>query len=195
MFKVKVGVSNRHIHLNKQDLEALFGPNFELEVDRYLVQSGEYASKQKVTLKTPAGEITNVRVLGPLRNYTQVEISKTDAYKLKINPPVRTSGDLENSERITIVGPNGEVTKESNCIIANRHIHVNSNDLLKYNLDLNKTYKVKVGGIKGGILDNVVLKLKDTYNLELHIDTDDANAFLIANGDEVEIIEDWKKFV
>lgn len=189
MTKVKVGVSNRHVHLCKEDLEILFGSGAELEHDRDLVQTGEFASKQKVTIKSEAGEIANVRVLGPVRDYTQVEISRTDAYKLKLNPPVRDSGDLENAEKITIVGPNGEVTKDSNCILATRHIHATNEDLERYNLDANKLYTVKVGGIKGGTFDNVNIKVKDTYVFEFHIDTDDANAFMIKSGDELEIIE------
>lgn len=189
MTKIKVGISNRHVHLNQEDLEILFGTGSSLEHDRDLVQTGEYASKQKVTIKTEAGEIANVRVLGPVRPYTQVEISRTDAYKLKINPPVRDSGDLENAEKITIVGPVGEVVKESNCILATRHIHASEDDMVKYNLDASKMYKVRVDGLKGGVFDNVNIKVKDSYVFELHIDTDDANAFLIKSGDELEIIE------
>ncbi len=186
---VPVGISARHVHLCKEDLEVLFGKNFELEVDRYLSQKGQFASKQKVTIKTEAGYFENVRILGPLRNYTQIEISKTDSYKLKINPPVRDSGDLERSEGITIVGPEGEIKKEYGCIIADRHIHLSNNDLTKYDLDKNKLYKVKIKGEKGGILDNVHLKVDDNFTFELHLDTDDANAFLIQNGDKLEIIK------
>ena len=187
--KVPVGISARHVHLNRSDLDALFGTGFELEVDRALSQKGQFASKQKVTIKTSAGAFENVRILGPIRSYTQIEISKTDAYKLKLNPPVRDSGDLNNSECITIVGPMGEIKKETGCIIANRHIHLNSNDLIKYDLDKNKLYKVKVIGDKGGVLDNVHLKVDENFTFELHLDTDDANAFLIQNGDKLEIIK------
>ncbi len=187
--KVKVGVSNRHVHLCQEDLDVLFGKNYQLTFDRALVQTGEFAAKEKVDIKTEYGEIIGVRVLGPIRDYTQVEISRTDSYKLKINPPIRESGDLKNAAPITIIGPNGVVNKESNCIIANRHIHVNESNLLRYDLDINKTYMVRATGEKGGILDNVHLKLKDSYMFELHIDTDDANAFMIKTGDELEIIE------
>lgn len=187
--KVPVGISNHHVHLTKDDLEILFGKNFELEIDRELSQKGQFASKQKVVIKTEKGEIKDVRVLGPVRNYTQIEISKTDSYKLKLNPPVRDSGDLVNSEGITIVGPKGELKKEYGCIIANRHIHLTENDLARYNLDKNKIYKVKIKGEKGGILSNIHLKVDDSFTFELHLDTDDANAFLIKNGEELEIIK------
>ena len=186
--KVPVGISNRHVHLKKEDLEKLFGQGFELEVDRELSQKGQFASKQRVTIKTENGIFENVRVLGPVRSYTQIEISKTDAYKLKLNPPVRDSGDLVSSEVITIIGPKGEITTNG-CIIANRHIHLTENDLAKYGLDKNKTYKVKVNGEKGGILDNIHLKVDESFTFELHLDTDDANAFLIKSGEELEIIK------
>lgn len=190
MTKVNVGVSNRHVHLCKEDLEILFGEGFQLEPDRDLTQKGEFAAKQKVTIKTDFSEISNVRVLGPIRDYTQVEISRTDAYKLKLNPPVRDSGDLDKSEKISIVGPLGEIEKKSNCILATRHIHASLEDIKKYGLDPSKTYQVKVAGEKGGIFDNVRIKVKDTYTFELHIDTDDANAFLIKSGDVLEIVND-----
>ena len=189
VIKVPVGISNHHVHLNKTDLEALFGQGFKLEVDRELSQKGQFAAKQKVKIKTENGEIDNVRVLGPIRDYTQIEISRTDSYKLKINPPVRDSGDLIGSESITIVGPKGEIRKDIGCIIANRHIHLNNNDLVKYGLDKDKTYKVKVTGEKGGILDNVHLKVDDSFTFELHLDTDDGNAFLLENGNKLEIIK------
>ena len=186
---VPVGISNHHVHLTKEDLESLFGKGFELEFDHELSQKGQFASKQKVKIKTEYGEIDNMRVLGPVRSYTQVEISKTDSYKLKLNPPVRDSGDLNNSCGITIIGPRGEVKKEIGCIIADRHIHLTNNDLNKYNLDKNRLYRVKITGEKGGILDNVHLKVDENFTFELHLDTDDANAFLLKQGDKLEIIK------
>ena len=106
-----------------------------------------------------------------------------------MNPPVRDSGDLNNSCGITIVGPAGEIKKDIGCIIADRHIHLTNNDLNKYNLDRNRLYRVKINGEKGGILDNVHLKVDDSFTFELHLDTDDANAFLLKQGDKLEIIK------
>lgn len=186
--KINIGVSNRHVHLSKEDFKKIFN-NKELKVVRTLTQSGDFASNLKVTLKTSSGTIENVRVIGPFRNYTQVEISKTDAYKLKLNPPIRESGDIKNSEAITIVGDN-EVEVSSCCIIATRHIHATFEDIKKYNLDPNKKYRVKVFGQKGGILDNVSVKVSDSYFFELHVDTDDANAHLLENGSEGFIIDE-----
>ena len=123
--KVTIGVSNRHVHLKEEHLYELFGDDYKLEKRNDLTQPGQFASTALVSLKTSKGILENVRVLGPLRNYTQVEISKTDAYKLGVNPPVRNSGDLDNSESITIIGPRGEITIEEGCIIATRHIFLN----------------------------------------------------------------------
>ena len=167
----------------------MFGKNFLLEAERFLSQPGEFASKSKVTIETPYASISNVRVVGPVRKYTQVEISSSDARILKLNPPVRDSGKLNNSEYIKIIGPKGTIFKDNAVIIPNRHIHLTNKDLIKYNLDKNKLYKVKVRGQKGGILDNIHLKVSDNFVFELHLDIDDANAFLIKNGDKLEIIE------
>ena len=186
--KVSIGVSNRHIHLCETDFNRLFN-NRKLEKDRDLTQIGEFASNLRVTLKTDSGKIDNVRVLGPLRNYTQVEISRTDAYKLGLNPPVRESGNLRGSENITIIGDNEVFIREC-CIIADRHIHANNDDLIKYNLDPNKKYNVYVSGEKGGVLNNVSIKVSDNFVFEMHLDTDDANAHLLNNGSEGIIIED-----
>ena len=183
--EISIGVSNRHVHLTKEDFEILFGKDAELEVNRYLTQPGEFASNSHVTLKTDKSTIENVRVLGPLRNYTQIEISKTDAYKLGLNPPVRESGDIKDSEKITIIGPVGEVEKSEGCIIASRHIHATKEDMEKYGLDENKKYLVKISGIKCGIIGNVSVKVSDKYYFEMHLDTDDANAHLIGKTNSI----------
>ena len=185
--EIKVGVSNRHIHLNKEDLTYLFG-DIDLEKRNDLSQTGEFASTLTLTIKTDKGELENVRILGPIRLYTQIEISKTDAYKLGINPPVRSSGETYKSAPITLVGPNGELKLDEGCIIANRHIHLTKQDREKYNLENVDKVKVLVEGEKGGLLDNVYLKENESYVFEFHIDTDDANANLLKTGDSVKII-------
>lgn len=185
---VTIGVSNRHVHLTDEHLKKLFGDDYELEKKKDLTQPGQFASTALVTLKTEKGIIDNVRILGPVREYTQVEISRTDAYKLGLNPPVRNSGDLENSESVTIVGPNGEITISEGCIIATRHIHILPEQMRQYNLEGKETVSIRINGEKGGILENVYLKVADESYFELHLDTDDANAHLIKNGDIVEII-------
>lgn len=188
--RVPIGISNRHIHLKQEDLNQLFGENFPLEPLKDLKQPGQYASTSKVTIKTEKGEIEGVRVLGPIRPYTQVEISLTDAYKLGLKPPVRDSGDLAGSEAITIVGPVGEITLTEGCIIASRHIHITEDQMKEFGFVGKKEVRVRLEGVKGGILDHVMLKVnKDSY-FELHLDTDDANAHFLDVTSVGEIIDD-----
>ena len=190
--EVKIGVSNRHVHLKKEHLEILFGDDYELEIKNMLVQPGQFASTSTLTIKTEKSEIQNVRILGPVRNYTQVEISKTDAFKLGINPPIRDSGDLKGSAPIELIGPKGSIKLEEGCIIANRHIHITPKLVEELGLTGVEKVSVELKGEKGGIINNVYLKIDENFALEMHIDTDDANAHLVKTGDIGEVIE-WKK--
>ena len=184
--KVNVGISNKHVHLCEEDCKILFG-DIPLTKRNDLTQPWMYACNETVTIKGNKREYENVRVLGPNRSYTQVEVSKTDAYYLGVDPPVRNSGDLLDAYPITIIGPKGEITRNA-CIIATRHIHVSKTVRMEHNLlDIEKV-SVKINGEKGGIIDNVYLKDSDEAYFELHLDTDDANGFLLKQGDEVEII-------
>lgn len=184
--KVSVGVSNRHVHLTNEDYKLLFGDK-EFTKRNDLTQPGTFASELTVTLRGPKREISNVRVLGPHRDYTQVEVSKTDSYTLGIDPPVRNSGDLDGASEITIVGEIGEITRKA-AIIASRHIHVDKSIRDQYGLVGIETVSVRIPGEKGGIIENVYLKDSKDAFFELHLDTDDANAHLLKQGDEVEII-------
>lgn len=184
---VKVGVSARHVHVTKEDLQILFGKGYELSKKVDLSQPGQYACNEQVTLKGPKSSIERVRILGPERGKTQVEISKTDSYTLGINPPVRNSGDLDGAAEITIIGPCGQITKEA-AIIAARHVHATKEDAKKYGFEGKEFISIVVKGEKPGILENVYVRISDNFSYEVHLDTDDANAFLIKNGDEAEII-------
>lgn len=184
--KVSIGVSNRHIHLCKEDYDILFG-NVEMEKLKDLVQTGEFASNLLVEIETDKSKIGKVRLLGPLRSYTQVEISKTDCYTLGINAPVRSSGDLDGASKVTIIGPNGSVTKAC-AIIANRHLHINHEDRVSFGLENIEKIQVRVGSEKSAVLDSVYIKETPTGVLELHLDTDDANANLIKTNDLAELI-------
>ena len=183
--KIKVGISNKHIHITEEDFKALFN-HTNLTKRNDLSQHNEFASNETVSIKGPKGEFNNVRILGPFRNYTQVEISKTDAIKLGIDPPIKPSGDLDGAAEIEIINNNAHITRKC-CIIANRHIHLNKEEQNKYRL--NNPCTVKINTEKPAILENVYLKIDDNYNLELHLDTDDGNATLLKTGDEVEIIK------
>lgn len=182
--KGTIAISNRHIHLTKEVYEKLFDK--PLSMKKPLNQIGEFAAMQTVTLKTPKACIENVRVIGPFRKYTQVEISRSDAYILGLNPPVRESGDLEDSETITIIGPKGELTLENVCIQAERHIHMNEIKAKELGLKHEDLVKLKIDNDKGGIMEAFV-KVSLNGFFEIHIDRDDANCFLLNNGDEVEI--------
>lgn len=185
--KVLLGISNRHVHLTEEDYKTLFGDE-PLENIKDLVQPGEYASNQKVTIKTEKNTIGNVRLLGPLRNYSQVEISKTDSFSLGIKPPIRNSGELDDAAEITIVGPNGEVTKKC-CIIAARHLHITPEDREKYDLVGVEKVKARVVSEKSTLFEDVYIKESPKYALELHLDTDDGNGALAKTGDQIEIIK------
>ena len=185
--KIKIGVSARHVHLTKEDIKLLFGEPFFLTKKFDLSQHGQYACNEQVTIKGPKGQIEKVRILGPERDNTQVEVSKTDSFKLGINPPVRNSGDLSSASEITIIGPKGQITKKA-AIIAARHIHASYNDAKKYGFIDKKIVKIKVSRERSGTLENVCVRLDDSFSLEAHIDTDEANAFLIESGDYGELI-------
>ena len=186
--QVVVGVSNRHVHLSQTDFDILF-KNIKVEKVKDLLQPGQYVSNLKVSIKTEKNIFENVRVVMPVRSYTQVEVSKTDSYYLGINPPIRTSGDLTGAEIVTIEGPTGSITK-SCVIIAERHIHINPVDREKYGLKDKKQVSIRVGREKSAILYNVFLKESLDGVLECHLDTDDANANFIKTGDLIEIIDD-----
>lgn len=175
----------RHVHLTDEDCQVLFGT--DLTEYKALNQPGQFAANQTVTLKSNDREIKNVRVIGPNRGYTQVELSRTDAYYLKLNPPVRSSGNLSGAEEITIIGSQGRIIRKA-AIIVDRHIHITKEDREKYNL-LNDEYCGLVNTEKGGILYNIKIKEAPNSYFELHLDSDDGNAFDIKQDDEIEIIE------
>ena len=186
---VVLGVSNRHVHLCERDLKILFGDDYELEVVKELVQPGEFASNSFVTIKTEKSIIEHVRVLGPIRSYTQVEVSLTDAYKLGVKPPVRDSGDLKGSGAVTLIGSNGSIDLKEGLIIATRHIHITPEQMIEFGFEGMKSVNVELPGEKGGILYNVQFKVSPNYAFEMHIDTDDANAHMVKTGDIARIIK------
>jgi putative phosphotransacetylase len=186
---VPIGVSNRHVHLSKQDVERLFGQGYELQPLKALTQTGEFACKEQVTLVAGDRKLEAVRILGPCREETQVEISQTDARYLKKNPPVRNSGGLRGSESITLIGPKGQLQLEAGCILATRHLHCSPADAEEMGIVNNQVVSAKLFGDKSGSLNQVYCKVKESYVLELHLDTDDANAFLAKSGDIAQIIK------
>ena len=187
---VPVGVSNRHIHLSTADLETLFGVGYKLTPIKDLSQPGQFACKETLTIVGPSlRPIENVRVLGPVRKASQVEISRTDSFTLKVKPPVRESGDIVGSAPITIIGPKGVVTLKEGCIIANRHIHMSTDEGAQFGLSDGQYVDVEVNGERRTKFYDVQVRVHKDFRLEMHIDTDDANAAGIGNGAKVKIVK------
>lgn len=188
---IPVGISNRHIHLTREHVDILFGKGYQLNVQKELSQPGQYACKETLTIIGPSlRPIENVRVLGPERRASQVEISKTDSYTLKVKPPVRESGNIAGSSPITIVGPCGVVTLKEGCIIANRHIHMSPSDGARYGVKDGDTVTVDAIGTRRTRFYDVQVRVSDAFRLEMHLDTDDANAVGLANGSKVKIVKE-----
>lgn len=187
---IPVGVSNRHIHLSKNDLETLFGVGYELTPIKELSQPGQYACKEQLTIIGPSMRpIENVRVLGPVRKASQVEISMTDSYILKVKPPVRESGSIKGSAPIRIVGPKGIVELSEGCIIANRHIHMSPDEAKVFGLSDGDYVDIDVNGKRRTRWYDVQVRVHKDFRLEMHVDTDDANSAGIGNGFIVTIVK------
>ena len=189
---IPVGISNRHIHLSRQDLDTLFGAGYELTPIKDLSQPGQYACKELLTIIGPSMRpIENVRVLGPIRKESQVEISVTDSFVLKVKPPVRESGSLAGSAPITIIGPKGIVTLKQGCIIANRHIHMSPADGARFGVKDGDYITVDAfSGTKRTRWFDVQVRVSDKFCLEMHVDTDDANAVGFKNGSTVTMVKE-----
>ena len=189
--EVPVGVSNRHIHLSRADLATLFGEGYELTPIKDLSQPGQYACKETLTIVGPSlRPIENVRVLGPVRGASQVEISATDSYVLKVKPPVRESGKIQGSAPIRIIGPKGVVELSEGCIIANRHIHMSPEDGIAFGVKDGDYVTVDVEGKRRTRWYDVQVRVHPDFRLEMHVDTDDANATGIGNGFKVKVVKD-----
>ncbi|MFZ5945685.1 MAG: phosphate propanoyltransferase [Bacillota bacterium] len=186
--RIQVGVSNRHVHLSAEDLSKLFGATAALTNFKDLSQPGQYACEEKVILVGPKGVIENVRILGPTRNKTQVELALSDCVKLGIKAPIRDSGDLQGSAALTLVGPKGAVTISEGAIVAARHIHMHTVDAERFCVKDGERLSVKVPGPRGLVFNEVLIRVSDKYKLEMHIDFDEANAAGITNSTTVEII-------
>jgi putative phosphotransacetylase len=173
--KIKIEVSGRHAHLKREDIDKLFGKGYQLKKFKDLSQPGEFAAKEKVILKNGKKEL-KVRIIGPERKYTQVELSKTDAYQLGVSAPVRMSGEHRGSKGVILIGAKGKSRIKKGVIIANRHIHANPQNAKKYNLKNGQIVKVEVKGERALIFDKVKIKIHENFNFNMHIDTDEANA-------------------
>ena len=186
---IPVGVSNRHVHLSQGDLEALFGPGYELSRMKDLSQPGQYACKETVTICGPKGAIEKVRIIGPVRSRTQVEILAGDSFKLGIKSTARLSGDLDGTPGITIIGPKGSVQIKEGLMVAQRHIHMLPEDAARMGVRDGQVVSLEVDGIRGGILRNTIVRVTSQSGLECHIDTEEANALGLSSSSRVKIVQ------
>ena len=189
-FMVKLGVSNRHVHLSRADLDTLFGPGYELTQMKDLVQPGQYAAKETVTVAGPKGAIRGVRILGPVRGATQVELLRSDSFSLGITLPVRDSGCTDASPSVTLVGPRGAVTLHSGVMAAWRHLHLSEEDARAHGLSDGDRVRIRTTGDRAVQFEHVKVRTGKTHATEVHLDVDEANAACLQSGDMVEILTD-----
>ena len=185
---IPVGVSGRHVHLSRAHLDALFGPGYELTKKKDLSQPGQFASEETVDIMTTKGAFTRVRILGPVRKETQIELALTDAVKLGINPPIRDSGNVAGSPGVVMVGPNGTITLDQGAIAALRHIHMTPADAELFGVKDKDVVQVECPGERGMLMEQVLVRVNDQYALEMHVDTDEGNAACLKTGDKVRIV-------
>jgi len=187
-FKVEIGISNKHLHLSDTDLAALFGAGHKLTVKKELKQPGQYAAEELVDVVGPKGTLKGLRVLGPTRKESQVELAQTDARSIGLTLPVRESGVLDGSPGVKLVGPAGEITLPKGAIIALRHIHLSPAQAKEAGVKDKDMVTVKTSGSRPLIFENVLIRSLEGFVNEMHVDTDEGNAAGITNGDTAEII-------
>lgn len=186
-YKIPIGVSNRHVHVTQEDLETLYGKGYQLTKKSDLKQPGQYASNETVIIRGPKGEFDRVRILGPVRKQSQIEISKTDSFRLGIRPPIRESGDLSGTPGLELIGPKGTVFLPQGAIIALRHIHMTPQQADAMGVKDKEIVEVETFGERRGIFGDVLIRVSDQFSLEMHVDVDEANACALSNNDYVMI--------
>lgn len=187
-FPLVLGVSARHAHLCREHMNILFGEGSELHPKKYIGQPGQYSSEEQITLVTAKGEM-KLRIIGPLRKYTQLELSFTDARKVGLNPPIRNSGDIKESAGVKLVGPKGEVEMSRGVIVAARHIHMSLEDAEKFGVKDKDIVSVQTQGERALLFNNVLVRANAAFALEMHVDLEEGNAAGVKNGDLVELVK------
>lgn len=186
---IPIGVSNRHLHLSQSDMNNLFGEGYQMTKLKDLSQPGQFACKETVTICGPNGAIEKVRILGPVRSKTQIEILTGDCFKLGVVSPPRLSGDLQGTPGITIIGPKGSVQTTEGLIVAQRHIHMTPQDAQRFGVCDGQVVSIQVNGPRGGVYSNVAVRANDASALECHIDTEEANAMNVNSLSKIILIK------
>lgn len=189
LHQIPVGISNRHVHLSQKDLDALFGRGYALTAIKELSQPGQYACKETLTVCGPKGVIEKVRILGPVRSQTQVEILAGDCFKLGVKAEPRLSGDLADTSGITLVGSNGSIQIKEGVVIAKRHIHMLPSDAIRFGVHDGQNVKIEIPGPRSGIFDKVSIRVTEASSLEFHLDTEEANALGVTSRTVIRIVQ------
>ncbi|MGH4124005.1 MAG: phosphate propanoyltransferase [Clostridium sp.] len=189
MYEIPVGVSNRHIHISTADLNSLFGEGYQLTKSKDLSQLGQYACKETLTICGPKGAIEKVRILGPVRSKSQIEVLTGDSFKLGVVSQARLSGDLQGTPGITLIGPKGSVQTTEGLIVAQRHIHMTPEDAKRFGVHDGQSVSIEISGSRGGSYNNVAVRANDASALECHIDTEEANAMNLNSLSKIKIIK------
>lgn len=186
--QVPVGISVRHIHLTRADVDKLFGYGYQLTPKKALSQPGQFACEECLDVIGPKGELKRVRILGPERSATQIELAQTDCRTIGVNAPVRSSGDTKDTPGVTLRGPLGELTVPEGVIVADRHLHMTPAQAAAFGLADGDRVQIRINGLKPGIMGGVLVRASNKCALDFHIDTDDGNAFLLKQGQLVTVL-------
>jgi len=186
-FKVEVEVSARHLHLSRHDIDKLFGVGYQLQIKNKISQTGQYATVEILSVKGPKNSYKKIRIVGPERTSSQIELAVTDCFYLGIKPVFHISGDTKGAPKLEVVGPKGKVRIPA--IVPLRHIHISDKEALKFGLKNKQKVKVKIGGSRALIFEKVVVRVHPTFRFRLHLETDEANAASVKSGDKGEVIK------
>ena len=186
--QVPVGISVRHIHLTRADVDKLFGYGYQLTPKKALSQPGQFACEECLDVIGPKGELKRVRILGPERSATQIELAQTDCRTIGVNAPVRSSGDTKGTPGVTLRGPLGELTVPEGVIVADRHLHMTPAQAAAFGLADGDRVQIRIHGLQPGIMGGVLVRASNKCALDFHIDTDDGNAFLLKQGQLVTVL-------
>ncbi len=189
MKTITVGVSNKHAHLTREQINTLFGEGYQLTFLRNIKQRDEFVCEETISVKGPKGVLHDIRILGPEREKAQIELTVTSSIMIGIEPSIRISADVENTPAIKLMGPKGEYDLGEGVITAIRHLHMTPEEAKELHLPEGQQVNIESDGLRGLIFKNVVVRIDPLFSLEFHIDTDEANAAGLKTGDQVHLVD------